>query len=323
MVLKRLCSDTRRHIFSFLSPRYFTLLKSLYRMTPNEAKDLVACVSTFKIGNVESFYLFRKYTMQYYIQRLSVNCNNNFFLEHPVCFPHLEMLEFYVEHRFIRTSFDWELFFERYQTPSLKDISWSFLDIDFLEMTRILKDRKLNLSIRKLKIIPQNTMFRFLEDDGQYPRTKDLIHLYKSCTNLKELRLDYEDKYVDFYYIDMIQSRHDFQKLLSLQLVNRSHILLDHICKNQELLPQLESLEIMWLFDTDTMSNPNSTFLNQFLFVIRKPSLQNLYFSHISWGTMFQDLICCTSIFSENCVKISTKNVNMIVIDCPNGYMNE
>jgi hypothetical protein len=166
-------------------------------------------------------------------------------------------------------------------------------------------------------------MFRFLDDEYHHPRTKDLVTLYKSCENLKELRLDYEEKYADVYYIDMIQSRHDFARLTTLQLVNRSHILLDHICKNEELLPQLESLEIMWFFDTDTMYNPNSTFLNQFLFIIRKPSLQNLYFSHMSWGSMFQDLICCTSLFSENCVKITTKNVNMIVIDCPNGYMNE
>lgn len=321
MLWNGLCRDTRRHVFSYLCTREYSTLRNLRNLSIVENQDILACVTQFKITNVESFYRFQKCTVPYYLKHLSINCNNAFVVKYSVHLPHLESLDFFTEYRFIRLNFDWATFFQQFEMPKVKVISWYYSDFDFLEMKRILEVHGIHRNIERIKITPSNPMFFTLEMEEYYPKTKNLVELYRSCENLRELRLDYEEKFMDSHYLNLIKSEMDFQHLKRLQLINRSKMLIDYLCKSPSILPHLEHLEIMWLFDTDDAFYTLNVYVNEFCLEIYKPRLQTLSLSHMSWGNLFKDFLCSVCLFSENCVNIHTNDVQIVVINCPNGYM--
>lgn len=322
MFLDVLCTNTRRHIISYLEPQHFVTIKSLRKMKTEETQDVSACLCHFTIHDVSSNYRFRKFAIPFYITKLRMNCNNILIGQDKLLLPHLKTLEFFAEYRFVPCVYDWKRFFDQYIMPNLEEIAWHRVDIPIQEISQIFHAHNINSKLRKLTITssyPLHTTF-YSNDSYSYPKTRDLVELYRSCQNIEEMRLDYEDKYMDALYLQMFVSENDFSRLRTLHLMNRSNLLIHHICKKHYILPLLETLEITWLFETDTFPY-QIPLSNDFGLDIYKPRLQQLTLSHISWGTLFQDFICSICLFSENCVNITTKDVRIVVIDCPNGYM--
>lgn len=321
MIFNKLCMYTRRHVFSYLSSHDYVTLRTLRKMSSTETKDISASISSFSITDIDTLYLFRKMVIPYFLTRLAINCHNHLIVENPIVFSNLRYLDFFLDYNALCTSFQWSHFFNNIQTPALQHVSWNHVDVDFVEIERIFKQLDLNRHLKSVHVKRPllSTLTSLVSSSDPDPRAKQLVAFHRSCPNLETMRLDDEAKYVDSLYISMFQTPQDFSCLRSLQLINRSMSLTNHVCRNRHLLPNLENLEIMWLFDSENVYQPSSP--STFFLQICKPQLQNLKLCYMSWGKIFQDSICSIRLCSTNCVQISTKNVNLVVMDCPNGYM--
>lgn len=318
-------SDLRRQVFGFLNPNEFQNIRILHKMSTSDISDIYACVSKYKLTNIETFYRFRRYVLPEFLMSLTINCNHTYFMDEIeyMTFPNLRYLNFYREYQFLSYEFPWRKFFKKCEMRSLKEISWHHLEFNFLEMKDILQENHYSQEIIRLKITPKNGIFTSFDfHDNSFRKTGELVELYKSLPNLQEMRLDYEEKYADGHYMKMFQTSLDFSNLKKLQLMNRSKMLVQQICSKNYILPNLETLDIMWLFDTDDFMFNYGTFMNQFMLKIYKSHLQELKLSFMSWGNIFRDFICSICLYSESCVTITTKDVRILVIDCPNGYVD-
>lgn len=320
--LDALCAATKQHIISFLPPDHYATVKSLRKRRGEDEKDMSSCLSKFTLVNVESYYRFRKFVIPYYIQRLSINCVNMILPTETVILPQLKHLTFFVEYRLTDGLFHWRRFFEMYKMPQLESVHWNNVRIDFLEMKRIFMNLHICDQIKNIKIVPSRPFLSSLfTQEGASPHTKDLVEFYKIFPRLENMRLDYEEKHLDVYYFDMFRNSSDFSCLRSIQLVNRSFTLMNHICKKRDILPMLQKLEILWLFDDSIFTENGMVDMDDELSVeIHKPFLQILRLCIMSWSKINEGTVCSLKLFSKNNVSIFTENVQIHVLDCPNGY---
>lgn len=321
MIFNKLCMYTRRHVFSYLRSHDYVTLKTLRKMSILEQKDICASISSFSITDIQTLYRFRNMVIPFFLTTLAIHCQNYLIVDNPIVLPNLRSLDFFLEYNVLCTSFQWSLFFQKIQMPMLQHVSWDHVEVDFVEIETIFRQLDLNRRMKTVRVRHPllSNLTSVLSSSDPVPKVRQLVAFYQSCPNLETMRLDNGAKYVDSLYISLFQTPQDFSCLRSLQLINRSLPLTNHICRNSHILPNLENLEIMWLFDSENLyqsSSPSTFFLH-----IYKPQLQNLTLCYMSWGKIFQDSICSIRLFSSNCVEISTKNVNLIVMDCPNGYM--
>lgn len=306
-----ICGDIRLYLASFLSTKEFSIIQQLSTFYKNNVNDFISCISTYKLNNVQSCCRFKKYMNHHYLQHIIINCDNKLIPSDTIILNNVHSITFYSEYSTFTGYYKWTEFFDAIQIPNIKYITWKNIDFSFSNMLNIFLKHQLHNSIEQLNIMPHFIRRNHL--------TVELVDFYRECQYLTKLRLDYEDKHFDYHYMNLFKTPMDFSKLCELQLVNRSRSIIDYICSNEHFLPHLNLLDIMWVYDTSAFHDYEND--HEFQLIIRKQLLRKLKIIYYAWDLqLIKPVVCLLSLYSNNRIDIINNRIDVIVIDCPNGY---
>jgi len=316
---EKLCINISRCIVSFLSTNEYGILNAISKyMTQHFGNELyLVTLNKYNVSSQDYLdrilyhpHLFR------HLKKLKLNCKRiELSFSTPIIFENVETLEFYTDYNIWNYECDWKHLFTFLKFPKLVELNWRNIDFPFIEMIDILKDNNL---LSQIQIINLSCHY-FCHTIPEPVLTDNVVYFYRHFPSLTKLTLDFMGKECDRLYKPIFETKNDFRNLKYLKLVNRSKSLIQHICGNQHLLPSLESLEILWIFDSYVFLEYKRE--DDFTMLISKNKLKHLRLSYTYWKPKLELLpefnLC---LYSNEVVCIKCENFTIRCIECPNGY---